>query len=601
MGGQTAMNDPSRNPARASTECRAAAPGSKETAVSGGEGSVTPASQSGSMAPLPDAFPCPFGAYVLLGEVARGGMGVVYRARHQVLDRIVALKMILAATEAGDTSLERFIREARAAAALDHPGIVPVHDSGVQGGRHYLVMTFVEGRSLVDLVRGDGPPGPGESARLVRAAAEAVAHAHAHGVIHRDLKPHNVLVDRKGRPRVTDFGLARRLQEGASLTASGQLMGTPAYMAPEQALGRGSEVGPAADVYGLGGILYFLLTGRPPFVAETVVGVLFKAAHEAPTPPRQLNPQVPEGLEAVCLRCLEKGPADRYPSSAALAEALAPFAGCELQQSGSGEHQARSASGSVKARSASEGARLALAGASGFEGRKRRFRRAVLAGAAVLLAALGAVAVLWSGRQTPEAPPEPGPAPAAPVVERQAEPPASFPKPSFHDFGLTIELADSRPGQNGQRLLSVGQRAQLRLQSERDAYVYVWTTDADGAIVQLFPNEYEKDGLVKAGQPRLVPGTPDYVIELSPSRATEFVRVLARTQPVAQPAGGESAGPFVAFRSPAARREVAGVYARVVAERGMALRPAEVVANQGPQASVPAVTEVLVPYFVEPR
>ncbi len=263
-----------------------------------------------------------FGDYELLREIARGGMGVVYRARQVSLNRPVALKMILAGQLAGEDEVKRFQLEAEAAANLDHPGIVPIYEIGEHEGQHFFSMGFVEGTSLAAKVA-DGPLPSREAATLTMKVAEAVQFAHEKGVIHRDLKPANVLLDVQGQPKVTDFGLAKKLQADSGLTHTGQVMGTPSYMPPEQAEGR--NVGPPADVYALGAILYCLLTGRPPFQAATPMDTLLQVVGQDPVPVRQLNATVPRDLETSCLKCLEKDPRRRYGSAQALAEELSRF------------------------------------------------------------------------------------------------------------------------------------------------------------------------------------------------------------------------------------------------------------------------------------
>jgi tetratricopeptide (TPR) repeat protein len=264
------------------------------------------------------------GPYEVNGELARGAMGVVFRAKDPALDRDVAIKVML---HLGDDpqDLERFRREARATARLRHPSIVALHTVGNHEGRPYLVMDLVEGESLHARVERDGPLPPREAAQLIATLAEALAYAHAQGVIHRDVKPANVLLDERGAPLVTDFGLARREGEDQQLTHTGEIVGTPAYMSPEQAGGEPGQAGPASDVYGLGATLYELLTGRPPFLADTLIEVFAAIVTEPPEPPRSLRPEVPPELESICLRCLAKEPADRLPSAAALAEALRRF------------------------------------------------------------------------------------------------------------------------------------------------------------------------------------------------------------------------------------------------------------------------------------
>lgn len=280
-----------------------------------------------------------FGDYELLEEIARGGMGVVFRARHRGLQRQVALKMILAGPWAGSNDVERFRTEARAAAQLDHIGIVPVYEFGQHEGHYYYTMALIDGPSLAERVR-QGPLAPRESAAILRRIAEGVAHAHAKGVIHRDLKPANVLLARRDGaapaatgtgdhlpydPRVADFGLAKYDTADGGLTATGQAVGTPSYMSPEQAAGRVAEVSAASDIYALGAVLYELLTGRPPFRADTVLETLRQVCENLPAPPRLLNAAVPVDLETICLRCLEKSPDQRYASAQDLADDLHRF------------------------------------------------------------------------------------------------------------------------------------------------------------------------------------------------------------------------------------------------------------------------------------
>jgi serine/threonine-protein kinase len=253
-----------------------------------------------------------------------GGMGVVYRAWHPRLNRAIALKMLLAGPCARPAELERFLREAQAVAALHHANIVQVYDVGDVEGRPYFTMELVEGGNLADQIHGAPQPAY-QAAALVATLAEAVHSAHQSGIVHRDLKPSNILLARDGTPKVTDFGLARRLEGNGGLTLSGVPLGTPSYMAPEQARCEKKAIGPATDVYALGAILYEMLTGRPPFCADTPTATLQQVVTEEPVPPARLNPQVPRDLATICLKCLHKQPPRRYASAAALAEDLRRF------------------------------------------------------------------------------------------------------------------------------------------------------------------------------------------------------------------------------------------------------------------------------------
>ncbi|MGO9916156.1 MAG: WD40 repeat domain-containing serine/threonine protein kinase [Isosphaeraceae bacterium] len=262
-----------------------------------------------------------FGDYEIVREIARGGMGVVFQARQISLNRTVALKMILAGQLADETDVMRFHTEAEAAAHLDHPGIVPIFEVGQHDGQHFFSMAFVEGRSLAQRLA-EGPMPARESAALLLQVAEAIEYAHRRGVIHRDLKPANILLDAEDRPRVTDFGLARRVRADGGLTGSGQMMGTPSYMPPEQAGGKQGEVGPAADVYALGATLYCMVTGRPPFQAATAMETVLQVISDEPVLPRRLNASIPRDVETICLKCLEKEPGKRYAGAAALGQDL---------------------------------------------------------------------------------------------------------------------------------------------------------------------------------------------------------------------------------------------------------------------------------------
>jgi serine/threonine protein kinase len=296
-----------------------------------------------------------FGDYYIEEELARGGMGVVYKARQGSLGRIVALKMILSGKLAGADDVRRFTMEAEAAARLEHPNIVPIYEIGEIEGQHFFSMGFVEGGSLDRLLR-ENPLSPKVAAQLMIQVAEAIEFAHGKQVVHRDLKPANILLTRRGSssseisqgslelsqarrnsnversllsntelewiPKVSDFGLAKQMGSGSDLTGTGQILGTPSYMPPEQAGGNSKDIGTAADVYALGAILYRTLTGRPPFQAATAMETVLQVLKQEPVPVRQLNPAVPSDLETICLKCLQKDPAKRYASADALADDL---------------------------------------------------------------------------------------------------------------------------------------------------------------------------------------------------------------------------------------------------------------------------------------
>jgi serine/threonine protein kinase/WD40 repeat protein len=261
--------------------------------------------------------------YEVLSELGRGAMGVVYKALHFKLNRVVALKMILAGAHAKSAELVRFLAEAEAAAQLQHPHIVQVHEIGKHGSLPFLSLEYVDGGTLSQKLQGT-PLQPREAANLLQTLARAVHYAHQRGIVHRDIKPANVLLTSDGTPKVTDFGLAKRVEAGVGMTQTGVILGTPGYMAPEQAEAK-KDVGPAADTYSLGAILYETLTGRPPFQAPTPLDTVLQVIGEEPVPPRRLQPTVPRDLETACLKCLQKDPHKRYASAEMLAEDLARF------------------------------------------------------------------------------------------------------------------------------------------------------------------------------------------------------------------------------------------------------------------------------------
>ena len=283
----------------------------------------------GSLAQPPEKSICKAGwpeidDYDILAELGHGGMGVVYQARQHQLNRLVALKMIRAGIQARPEELDRFRLEAEAVARLHHANIVQIYDIGEVAGLPFVALELLEGGSLADRLAGTPHPGR-QAAELMVTLARAVHAAHQAGIVHRDLKPSNVLFDRDGIPKIVDFGLAKRLEVKEGPTQTGQVMGTPSYMAPEQARGQIREVGPATDVYALGAILYEMLTGRPPFKGTTPEETVWQVIHEEPVPPSRLLSRVPRDMETICLKCLAKEPPKRYASAEALADDLCRY------------------------------------------------------------------------------------------------------------------------------------------------------------------------------------------------------------------------------------------------------------------------------------
>jgi serine/threonine protein kinase len=265
-----------------------------------------------------------FGHYELLSEIARGGMGIVYRARQRNLNRIVALKMILSGAIAAPEDVKRFYTEAEAAASLEHPNIVPIYEIGEHEGQHFFSMALVDGKSLAEPLK-NGPLGAKEAAEIMAKVSDAIDYAHNKGIIHRDIKPANILIDAKGEPKITDFGLAR-IDEGDSiLTRTGLILGTPSFMPPEQASGKVRDIGAHSDVYSIGATLYCLLTGQAAFQGSSPLETLNMVLNEPAKEPRSIVPSIPRDLQTICMKCLEKKPQDRYPSAGAVSKDLHCF------------------------------------------------------------------------------------------------------------------------------------------------------------------------------------------------------------------------------------------------------------------------------------
>src|SRR5712691_2542394 len=262
-----------------------------------------------------------FGDYELLEQIGRGGQGVVFRARQKSLNRTIALKVIGLGQWATKAHLKRFRLEAEAAASLDHPCIVPIYEVGERDGQCYFSMKFIEGGQLDEVVK-QTPISIRRAVELIAKVARTVNYAHEHGILHRDIKPGNILLDAKGEPQLTDFGLARLVESESTVTRTREVMGTPSYMAPEQAVGNNTAVSNATDVYGIGAVLYQLLTGHPPFAGGATYETIRLLLDTEPRQPRLWNPKVDRDLSTICLKCLEKDPTRRYNSALALAEDL---------------------------------------------------------------------------------------------------------------------------------------------------------------------------------------------------------------------------------------------------------------------------------------
>jgi serine/threonine protein kinase len=541
------------------------------TQASVGEISLSSASSTSAGPELPPE-------YELVNEIARGGMGVVYKARHRKLNRLVALKMILPHMLYDQSAIERFYQEARAAAALDHPNIVPIHEVGEFKGQHFFTMSFIEGESLRHRIKRQRPT-IRESVKLLIGIADGVGYGHQRGIIHRDLKPDNVLIDQQGRPRVTDFGLAKQVESNSGLTATGQVMGTPSFMSPEQALGGKRTIGPPTDVYALGAILYNMLTGFTPFDGDSVTEVLCKVISDTPPSLRGKCPEVPESLEAIYQKSMARDPNHRFPTATELAEALR-----EWEQSSDAAptrpdlRNNRTVSNDLVQNTlfpslinAPETPAVAAP-----TGGKPAWLFPVLGVLAVVIG--GAIYRLTQGPSKTDAPK------GTEVVEKKKdsikekidnlkdlkekkagkelpigklfnrasldlakvivpkEQVTPLIKPERRDFDLKIEFLSGVQDKDGLWKFKSGDPLQCIVTSDRDCYFGVWSVNADGTEVQLYPNDLVTAELLKAGESRAIPGKSADLLA-APSAGIDQLLFIAAEKPWDPSLGGTTA-PF---------------------------------------------------------
>ena len=479
-------------------------------------------------APKSVTLPCDFGDYELLEEIAHGGMGVVYKARQKSLDRIVALKMILPHMVSTDVAVKRFYQEAQSAAKLEHPNIVPIYEIKEVQGRHYFTMAFIEGSTLKARVT-DHELTRKEILELFVPIVDAVAFAHERNIIHRDLKPDNVLLDSQGRPRITDFGLAKSTSGGTELTCTGQILGTPAYMAPEQALGGDRKIGPEADVYALGSILYFFLAGEPPFGGKSVTEILFRVVNE-PVP--DAPPRVSSGLtdlDAICRKCLQKAPGARFADGRALLAALRALPADRVATPSELVDILANKRGQLGGPLVDP---VKLIAKPTPAPKKSRALAMVGLGLAAALAVVGAGFVFL--RSTPEVAAIP-PEMLAPVYDKT-------------ELDLHVKMNGMwKDAVDGVLQFKTGTLPTFEIKSDKDAYFGVWAVNEDRSVIQIFPNKYETDNRLEAGKTRIL-GAPGKGWDFQPTAAhgTEYIRVLASTKKieVRSPDEGDGDGAF---------------------------------------------------------
>ena len=455
--------------------------------------------------------------YEILEEIARGGMGVVYKARQKSLNRLVALKKILNTSGATENAVKRFRQEAISAAALEHPVIVPIYDFGEHDGTLYYTMPFIEGTNLWGLIAKD-TLAPRAAVDLILPIVDAVAYAHDQKMIHRDLKPANILIDAHGRPRITDFGLAKHSQSDTGQSRPGEILGTLDYMAPEQARGLNKTLGPEADIYALGGILYFMLIGTPVFPGENDWGAkVYKVVHTPPVPPRQINPLVPEPLHDLIMRCLHKHPAQRYPSARELAKAVRALPWTENQAP-----------------------------------TKRRLPYVWVALVLGVVLVMGAAFLGYQqfspksqGNQVP------------PTIDWNGDPAnVVFAEKLQEDFELKVELTAGKFNKEDRvTYIDAEEKVSLKITAYKNCYVGVWSIDENGRAWLLFPVHNDPNHYFKEGQERIIP-EKRAPFKATPSNKAEKIRVVASTESWApqmglpiRKRGLEPGGPLVAEKT----------------------------------------------------
>ncbi len=515
------------------------------------------------------------GPYRVLRALGGGGMGIVLEAQDGRLARRVALKVMRPHLAAHEASRLRFLREARAAAAVTHDHVVTIYEVGEADGIPFLAMQLLSGESLESLLVRQGRLPPAEALRLGREVAEGLRAAHERGLVHRDIKPANLFLSAEPEPaagggeppttdsgqraqvKILDFGLALVAGDDVRLTQTGSLIGTPGYIAPEQTAGQ--EVDARSDLFSLGCVLYRMLAGTLPFAAPSTLAYVRALATGGPKSLRELAPEAPPAFADLVMELLASDPAARPPSAADVARRLSAVA-----------------AGQPASRADPPPATVPPTPAG-----RRRKRALLVASAVALLVVTGAAVDLrWfrgpPGADDTTAPPE-------------SVRPAAGSAPLRRDFDLTVEMRGGKAGPSGAVHFTEGDVVSLRVAAGRDGYLTLWLVEAGGEVTQLFPNEFENDNRVRAGKPVTVPGNARYAIRATPSRGTDHLLAVASTQRWAM-ARGQQAGPYVVFRT----AEERGRWAEAL--RGLELTPLP-----GPDAEAWMVSEVKIAFRVAPR